>query len=87
MNISIFTFLVFTIFSCKAQFNPHNWRDRSTIVHLFEWKWSDVAIECERFLGPNGFAGVQVNNEIKINLRPNINLKYVCDINLPRYHQ
>jgi len=29
-------------------------------VHLFEWKWDDIAAECENFLGPNGFAGVQV---------------------------
>jgi len=34
---------------------------RSVIVHLFEWKWNDIADECERFLGPNGFGGVQVS--------------------------
>jgi alpha-amylase len=31
------------------------------IVHLFEWKWADVAAECENFLGPKGFGGVQVS--------------------------
>ncbi|GLG97164.1 uncharacterized protein GBIM_03981 [Gryllus bimaculatus] len=42
-----------------AQKDP-NWTEgRSTIVHLFEWKWSDIAQECERFLGPYGYAGVQ----------------------------
>jgi len=30
-------------------------------VHLFEWTWSDIAHECERFLGPKGFAAVQVS--------------------------
>lgn len=30
-------------------------------VHLFEWQWSDVAQECERFLGPKGFSAVQVS--------------------------
>jgi alpha-amylase len=30
-------------------------------VHLFEWRWADVAQECERFLGPNGFTAVQVS--------------------------
>lgn len=30
-------------------------------VHLFEWKWSDVATECERVLGPAGFRAVQVS--------------------------
>lgn len=32
-----------------------------TFVHLFEWRWADIATECERFLGPRGFAGVQVS--------------------------
>lgn len=31
------------------------------MVHLFEWKWNDIAQECERFLGPKGFAGVQIS--------------------------
>ncbi|KAK9806882.1 hypothetical protein WJX72_006116 [[Myrmecia] bisecta] len=30
-------------------------------VHLFEWSWADVAAECEQYLGPNGFEGVQVS--------------------------
>ncbi|CAH2048503.1 unnamed protein product, partial [Iphiclides podalirius] len=33
----------------------------SSIVHLFEWKWRDIADECERFLGPKGFGGVQIS--------------------------
>ena len=33
----------------------------TTFVHLFEWRWSDVATECETFLGPNGYAAVQVS--------------------------
>ncbi|MCA9940229.1 MAG: alpha amylase C-terminal domain-containing protein, partial [Anaerolineales bacterium] len=35
--------------------------DRTVMVHLFEWKWSDIAQECENFLGPKGFAAVQVS--------------------------
>lgn len=34
---------------------------RSAIVHLFEQKWSDIARECEEFLGPKGFGGVQIS--------------------------
>ncbi len=34
---------------------------RTAYVHLFEWKWKDIALECENFLGPNGFAAVQVS--------------------------
>ena len=33
----------------------------SVFVHLFEWRWGDVAAECENFLGPNGYAAVQVS--------------------------
>ncbi|XP_064112999.1 alpha-amylase-like isoform X2 [Macrobrachium nipponense] len=34
---------------------------KSVIVHLFEWKWTDIALECERFLAGAGFCGVQVS--------------------------
>ncbi|CAF1547390.1 unnamed protein product, partial [Didymodactylos carnosus] len=34
---------------------------RHVAVHLFEWKWNDIAAECERFLGPKGYSGVQVS--------------------------
>ncbi|NJD11234.1 MAG: hypothetical protein FIB01_12640 [Gemmatimonadetes bacterium] len=30
-------------------------------VHLFEWKWPDIAADCEQVLGPAGFAAVQVS--------------------------
>ena len=30
-------------------------------VHLFEWKWTDIASECENVLGPAGFTAVQVS--------------------------
>jgi hypothetical protein len=32
-----------------------------SFVHLFEWSWSDVAQECEDFLGPNGYDAVQIS--------------------------
>jgi alpha-amylase len=34
---------------------------RTVFVHLFEWKWEDVAQECESFLGPKGFSAVQIS--------------------------
>lgn len=43
-----------------AQFDPNTKDGRTAIVHLFEWRWTDIAAECERYLGPNGFGGVQV---------------------------
>ncbi|XP_062335950.1 pancreatic alpha-amylase-like [Osmerus eperlanus] len=39
----------------------HTKSGSSTIVHLFEWRWNDIAEECERFLAPNGFDGVQIS--------------------------
>lgn len=43
-----------------AQHDPHYKHGHSSIVHLFEWRWADIAEECERYLAPNGFGGVQV---------------------------
>ncbi|CAF1483031.1 unnamed protein product [Rotaria sordida] len=41
--------------------NPNSAPNRHVAVHLFEWKWMDIAAECERFLGPMGYSGVQVS--------------------------
>ncbi len=30
-------------------------------VHLFEWRWPDIARECEVWLGPRGYKGVQIS--------------------------
>jgi len=30
-------------------------------VQLFEWRWNDVATECENFLGPAGYSAVQIS--------------------------
>ncbi|XP_065557068.1 alpha-amylase 1-like [Artemia franciscana] len=34
---------------------------KQACVHLFEWKWKDIAEECERFLAPAGYCCVQVS--------------------------
>ncbi|EDS43922.1 alpha-amylase 2 [Culex quinquefasciatus] len=44
-----------------GQFSVNQWSGRAGIVHLFEWKWTDIADECERFLAPMGFGGVQLS--------------------------
>ncbi|XP_017752232.1 PREDICTED: alpha-amylase 1-like [Eufriesea mexicana] len=41
--------------------DPHFAPGHDAIVHLFEWKWNDIATECENFLGPMGYGGVQVS--------------------------
>ncbi len=40
--------------------NYHCEEGRDVMVHLFEWKHTDVARECEEFLADAGFCGVQV---------------------------
>ncbi|XP_030351302.1 pancreatic alpha-amylase [Strigops habroptila] len=46
---------------CWGQYNPNVQAGTTSIVHLFEWRWADIALECERYLAPYGFGGVQVS--------------------------
>ncbi len=39
-------------------------------VHLFEWKWPDVAAECENVLGAAGYTAVQVSPPQEHSLEP-----------------
>jgi alpha-amylase len=39
-------------------------------VHLFEWKWTDIATECETVLGPAGYQAVQVSPPQEHSLEP-----------------
>jgi len=63
----------------NGQWDSNALPGRTAMVHLFEWKWNDIADECERYLGPNGFAGVQVspNTESVVAWQPswNTNIK------------
>jgi alpha-amylase len=61
MNLLSSVILFGLVLLANGQKNPHWLPGRSGIVHLFEWRWADIAAECERFLGPNGFAGVQIS--------------------------
>ncbi|KAK7091849.1 alpha-amylase-like [Littorina saxatilis] len=47
--------------SCSDWSELHCVTGRTTLVQLFEWRWADVARECEDFLGPKGFCGVQIS--------------------------
>ncbi|XP_055372787.1 alpha-amylase 1-like, partial [Condylostylus longicornis] len=46
---------------CESQHNPNFLENRHVIVHLFEWKFSDIANECEQYLGPKGYGGIQLS--------------------------
>ncbi|KAL7646602.1 UNVERIFIED_CONTAM: hypothetical protein RMT77_001853 [Armadillidium vulgare] len=54
--------LLVSIVSCAAwSYDAPHCDGKTVVVHLFEWKWVDVAAECERFLAPTGFCAVQVS--------------------------
>jgi alpha-amylase len=63
---------------CIAQYKTsHIFDGRSGIVHLFEWKFNDIAEEC-KFLGENGYGGVQVSpvSEAKVDDKYSWLLRY-----------
>lgn len=35
--------------------------ESEVFVHLFEWRWQDIATECETVLGPSGVRAVQIS--------------------------
>ncbi len=55
------TYLHYMIGQCWSYTGTQCQGDRTVMVHLFNWKWTDIAAECERYLGPMGFCGVQVS--------------------------
>lgn len=57
--------ILILLMQIKGQKDPHFIGNRTVMVHLFEWTWHDIAKECEDFLGPQGYAGVQVSFERK----------------------
>ena len=56
LTLSIFVFQ--NPLPVQAQPSPD---PRTVFVHLFEWKWTDIAKECETNLGPKGFAAIQIS--------------------------
>lgn len=47
--------------TCSLPYSAPASSQAGTIVQLFEWSWRDVALECTSFLGPTGYAAVQVS--------------------------
>ncbi|XP_039449670.1 alpha-amylase A-like [Culex pipiens pallens] len=73
MKFTAFLLATLLVGLAQGQLNPHFVPNHSGIVHLFEWKFADIAAECERFLGPRGFGGIQLSpvNEYVIVQRGN----------------
>jgi len=65
LTMKVLAILVAALAAVNAQWDINTVSGRSVMVHLFEWKWADIAAECENFLGPNGFGGVQVKLKIE----------------------
>ncbi|KAL7646603.1 UNVERIFIED_CONTAM: hypothetical protein RMT77_001854 [Armadillidium vulgare] len=71
MRVLVAVLLLSAIFaSSSAQYHDAFCDGKTVIVHLFEWKWSDIAAECERFLAAAGFCGVQVSPPNEHILKP-----------------
>ena len=51
---------VLSALGCALALSVSGTAEAGVYVHLFEWKWTDVARECETFLGPKGYTAVQV---------------------------
>ncbi|KAI8761819.1 alpha-amylase [Biomphalaria glabrata] len=61
MVLPVFILLIFDIVFGQLPYHDPHCNNKQVIVHLFNWKWTDIAQECERFLGPKGFCGVQIS--------------------------
>ena len=61
MRLAFVLCCLLALHTASAQWWPQCWDGRRAIVHLFEWRWGDIADECERYLQYNGYCGVQVS--------------------------
>lgn len=59
-----------------ARTDPNFMEGKTTVVHLFEWKWTDIVRECEDYLGPHEFAGVQVSPPMEHRVYPDGDVPY-----------
>ncbi|NJK27416.1 MAG: hypothetical protein HC925_00955 [Coleofasciculaceae cyanobacterium SM2_3_26] len=62
-------------FSVRRMRSQESQPPRTVFVHLFEWRWQDIARECEVWLSPKGYAAVQISppNEHRVIYRPDWN--------------
>ncbi|CAJ0596070.1 unnamed protein product [Cylicocyclus nassatus] len=60
-NLNLIPWLLLTAVAADPYEEPHTLDNRQVMVHLFEWKWKDIAAECENFLQYFGYGAVQVS--------------------------
>ncbi|CAJ0596054.1 unnamed protein product [Cylicocyclus nassatus] len=58
-NLYLIPWLLLTAVAADPYEEPHTLDNRQVMVHLFEWKWKDIAAECENFLQYFGYGAVQ----------------------------
>jgi len=61
MIVKLLFIVALSLFGAQATKDPLTASGRNSFIHLFEWKWTDIAAECERFLAPKGYGAVQVS--------------------------
>ncbi|VDM66963.1 unnamed protein product [Strongylus vulgaris] len=54
-------YLFFATIAADPYDDPNTLPNRQVMVQLFEWKWKDIAAECENFLWRYGYGAVQVS--------------------------
>jgi len=59
-GLSFISLLTLAVATCGTYKDPHFCNNRSVIVELFGWTFLDIAKECQNYLGPKGYGGVQV---------------------------
>src|SRR4051812_19048012 len=60
----LFCLLAFAAYEAESNDDyddPQTFPNTTTLVHLFEWKWMDVATECENFLSKYNYGAVQIS--------------------------
>ena len=60
-NQGLFITLIILLIVAAGSITSAHAVNRTVFVHLFEWKWDDIAQECEDFIGPKGYAAVQIS--------------------------
>ena len=56
------------------------------MVHLFQWKFNDIANECEKVLGPKGYEGVQITPAAEHLNKPDVWWSVYQPVNLRNFH-
>lgn len=63
MRLIAFLSFLIALIGCNVSgtyTDPQTWMNRTVMVHLFEWKYEDIAKECE-FLAKYNYGAIQLS--------------------------